>query len=136
MALQNRARAWVVLLAASLLTSAASCSSPSQDDPRCDAVNPMVGPIGDDTPLVDERVVEWDQYEVLGDNCLLIRFKPRGDDFIFQRHRLEEDSDRIIITVIEGRMPDAPATSKAQGNGTLIIKTREPIGQRTVTPKR
>ena len=109
MALQNRARAWVVLLAASLLMSAAACSSSSQDDPRCDAVNPMVGPIGDDTPLVDERVVEWDQYEVLGD---------------------------IIITVIEGRMPDAPATWKAQGNGTLIIKTREPIGQRTVTPKR
>lgn len=130
-----------VLLAAVLGLALSGCSSP--DDPVTSPINndpaaTRPGQPKDEIPrddLMQERVVVWDTAEVIGETKIRVAFWAGTHRCFGSRYEVAETNQEIAITVIEGKLPDAPQVCSEEARlATLVVNTRQPVGERRIVP--
>ncbi len=92
----------------------------------------------DDEPrddLTNERVVEWDDVEVVSETSIRVKFWVGSDRCYGTRAVVEETDATIAIAAIEGLLPNAPEVCTEEARGaSLVAETKSPIGDREIIP--
>lgn len=87
------------------------------------------------TDLTNEQAVEWTRYEVVTDHELRIFFTSGDPKCYGSRAVVTENGSSVNVEVIEGTVPGAPSLCTAVASlVSIIVKTDDPIGNRTVLP--
>lgn len=128
------------LLMAALLPASGCASFGNEGSPPVSGSHSpdqnLPGP--DDTPrddLKNERVVEWQRYEVVGPSTLRVFFSAGSESCYATRSILEETDTVIRIAIIEGELPGAPEIcTLVARDASLTIEIIRPIGEREVVP--
>lgn len=116
-----------------LTTMLASCTA---SEPGLSAAPTNLPSSSDDTAaaeLGNETSIPWTTAEAVSTTELRVHFTARSPTCFATRTDVTETADAVMITVLEGTLPNAPTTCTLVGQVTTAsVKLAKPLGNRTI----
>jgi hypothetical protein len=121
------------IAALALTTMLASCAA---SEPGLSAAPTTMPGSTDDaagTELSNETSIPWTAADAVSPTELRVRFTARSPTCFATRTDVAETADAVMITVLEGTLPNAPTACTLVGQVTTAsVKLTEPLGNRTI----
>ncbi|WP_187977022.1 hypothetical protein [Mycetocola sp. JXN-3] len=132
---------WEICAGAFAVVISLSGCSNSQQESHSEAPRPMPsGSVaetsGEDSrdDLTGEGSLEWTRVEGVPADRIRIRFVLGNPECVGVRSILRESSERVLIAVVEGAVPEAPEACPLVAVETFLdVQLAEPLGARPVT---